>query len=257
MQSASISRRSTNRKSTMRSASGPFWKTPFTTGKLARSISPAHPSPRTPGRLPDRIHPQCENPLRRPPSAEHHFSYMRCLGRVAAGEPIDHSEAMYHFISGYTARVAGTEVGVKEPQATFSACFSAAFLVRHPTVYAEMLAAKLRGHDSQTWLVNTGWTGGPFGVGSRMKLSHTRAIIDAIHSGALADAPTVMDPVFRVAVPTRCPGVPNDILQPRSTWPDSDAYEEASKKLAGLFRANFQKYADQASDEIKSAEPGS
>jgi phosphoenolpyruvate carboxykinase (ATP) len=165
------------------------------------------------------------------------------------------AQAMYHFISGYTARVAGTEEGVKEPQATFSACFSAAFLVRHPTVYAEMLAAKLRAHGAQTWLVNTGWSGGAFGVGSRMKLPYTRAIIDAIHSGALADAPTVVDPIFRLAVPTSCPGLPEQILQPRKTWPDAAAYEQAAKKLAAQFRQNFTKYADQASDEIKSAEP--
>ena len=144
---------------------------------------------------------------------------------------------------------------MKEPQATFSACFSAAFLVRHPTVYAEMLAAKLRAHGAQTWLVNTGWSGGAFGVGSRMKLAYTRAIIDAIHSGALADAPTVIDPIFRLAVPTRCPGLPDQILQPRKTWPDAAAYEQAAKKLAAQFRQNFTKYADQASDEIKSAEP--
>lgn len=165
------------------------------------------------------------------------------------------AQAMYHFISGYTARVAGTEEGVKEPQATFSACFSAAFLVRHPTVYAEMLAAKLRAHGAQTWLVNTGWSGGAFGVGSRMKLSYTRAIIDAIHSGALADVSTATDPIFRLAVPTRCPGLPEQILQPRQTWPDAAEYEQAAKKLAAQFRQNFAKYADQASDEIKSAEP--
>jgi phosphoenolpyruvate carboxykinase (ATP) len=165
------------------------------------------------------------------------------------------AQAMYHFISGYTARVAGTEEGVKEPQATFSACFSAAFLVRHPTVYAEMLAAKLRAHGAQTWLVNTGWSGGAFGVGSRMKLSYTRAIIDAIHSGALADAPTAMDPIFRLAVPTRCARLPEQILQPRQTWPDAAGYEQAAKKLAAQFRQNFTKYADQASEEIKSAEP--
>jgi phosphoenolpyruvate carboxykinase (ATP) len=165
------------------------------------------------------------------------------------------AQAMYHFISGYTARVAGTEMGVKEPQPAFSACFSAAFLVRHPTVYAEMLADKLNRHGAQTWLVNTGWSGGSYGIGSRMKLAYTRAIIDAIHSGTLTDSPTVTDPVFGLAIPTRCPGVPDNMLQPEKTWSDDAAYRQAAKKLAGLFQQNFTKYADQASDEIKSAAP--
>jgi phosphoenolpyruvate carboxykinase (ATP) len=165
------------------------------------------------------------------------------------------AQAMYHFISGYTARVAGTEMGVKEPQAAFSACFSAAFLVRHPTVYAEMLATKLKKHGAQTWLVNTGWSGGPYGVGSRMKLAHTRAIIDAIHSGALAKCPTVSDPIFGLATPTHCPGVPDEMLQPEKTWSDLAAYRQAAKKLAALFQQNFAKYADQASEEIRSAAP--
>ncbi len=165
------------------------------------------------------------------------------------------AQAMYHFISGYTARVAGTEVGVKEPQAAFSACFSAAFLVRHPTVYAELLATKLRAHNAQAWLVNTGWSGGAYGTGSRIKLQYTRAIIDAIHDGALRDVPTVNDPVFGIAVPTSCPGVPSEILLPEQTWPDKQAYQAAVRKLAGLFKDNFAKYADQASGEIVSAGP--
>ncbi len=165
------------------------------------------------------------------------------------------AQAMYHFISGYTARVAGTEMGVKEPQPAFSACFSAAFLVRHPTVYAEMLATKLRKHGAQTWLVNTGWSGGSYGVGSRMSLAHTRAIIDAIHDGSLAEIPTTVDPVFGLAIPARCPGVPDSMLVPERTWPGAAAYHQAAKKLAGLFQQNFTKYADQASDEIKLAGP--
>jgi phosphoenolpyruvate carboxykinase (ATP) len=165
------------------------------------------------------------------------------------------AQAMYHFISGYTARIAGTEMGVKEPQATFSPCFSAAFLVRHPTVYAEFLATKLRRHEAQTWLVNTGWSGGPYGVGSRMKLGYTRAIIDAIHSGALAEAPTVTDPIVGFTAPTHCPGVPDAMLQPERTWSDPAAYRAAAKKLAALFRENFAKYADKASEEIRSAAP--
>ena len=116
---------------------------------------------------------------------------------------LDPAQAMYHFISGYTAKVAGTEIGVTEPKATFSACFGAPFLVWHPTRYAEMLADKMRRHNAQAWLINTGWTGGSFGVGKRMHLPHTRAIIDAIHEGSLADAPTKTDPIFGLAVPTQ------------------------------------------------------
>ena len=165
------------------------------------------------------------------------------------------AQAMYHFISGYTAKVAGTEVGVTEPQATFSACFGAAFLVWHPTKYAEMLAELIRRHGSQAWLVNTGWSGGAYGTGSRIKLPYTRAIIDAIHSGDLDDAPTEEDPVFGLAVPTRCPEVPSEILIPRNTWTDGAKFDETARKLATLFGDNFAQYADLASDEIKSAGP--
>jgi phosphoenolpyruvate carboxykinase (ATP) len=162
---------------------------------------------------------------------------------------------MYQFISGYTARVAGTEMGVKEPTVAFSACFSAAFLVRHPTVYAEMLAAKMREQRAAAWLVNTGWSGGPYGVGSRIKLKYTRAIIDAIHTGTLAGVPTAKEPIFGLSVPTRCPGVPEEILLPEQTWGDRSAYQQAARKLAGLFRDNFNKYADRASPEIGAAGP--
>ena len=164
-------------------------------------------------------------------------------------------QAMYHFISGYTAKVAGTEVGVTEPEATFSACFGAPFLVWHPTKYAEMLAEKLSKHGAQTWLVNTGWTGGPYGEGKRMSLPHTRAIIDAIHSGELAQAETVEDPIFGVAVPKSCPGVPDEVLIPRGTWKDAAKYDEMAKKLASLFKKNFEKYEDQASEAIRGAGP--
>jgi phosphoenolpyruvate carboxykinase (ATP) len=165
------------------------------------------------------------------------------------------AQAMYHFISGYTAKVAGTEVGVKDPEATFSACFGGPFLVWHPTKYAELLAEKLKKHGAQTWLVNTGWSGGGYGVGSRMKLKYSRAIVDAIHSGALHGVPTVTDPVFGFEVPTSCPEVPAEILQPRNTWHDKHAYDEKLKKLAQLFRDNFKKYEAQASEEIRAAGP--
>jgi phosphoenolpyruvate carboxykinase (ATP) len=165
------------------------------------------------------------------------------------------AQAMYHYISGYTAKVAGTEVGVKDPEPTFSACFGGPFLVWHPTKYAELLAEKLRKHGAQTWLVNTGWSGGAYGVGSRIKLKHTRAIIDAIHSGALASVPSQEDPVFGLSVPTSCPEVPSAMLLPRNTWADKAAYDEKAKRVATLFRENFKKYEAQASAEVRGAGP--
>ncbi len=164
-------------------------------------------------------------------------------------------QAMYHFISGYTAKVAGTEVGVTEPQATFSACFGAAFLVWHPAKYAGMLADKLRRHGANVWLVNTGWSGGSYGTGKRMRLAYTRAILDAIHSGGLAGAPTARDPVFGLDMVTACPHVPTDILVPRETWADKAAYDATAKKLAGLFRKNFEPYAAVAGPQVAAAGP--
>ena len=164
-------------------------------------------------------------------------------------------QAMYHFISGYTAKVAGTEMGVTEPQATFSACFGAAFLVMHPAVYAELLAKKMRQHGARAWLVNTGWTGGAYGVGNRISLSYTRAIIDAIHSGDLDDVPAVADPIFGVHVPAACPGVPTELLNPTNVWGDRAAYDQTARKLAELFHTNFAQYADGASAEIRDAGP--
>jgi phosphoenolpyruvate carboxykinase (ATP) len=163
------------------------------------------------------------------------------------------AQAMYHFISGYTARVAGTEVGVKDPTATFSPCFSGPFIVWHPNKYAELLAAKMKKHSARVWLVNTGWSGGAFGVGKRIKLAYTRAIVNAIHSGALAKAKTKKDPVFGFEVITECPGVPSEILDPRNTWADKAAYDAAAKKLAGLFHENFKTYEGGVSPEVRAA----
>ncbi len=164
-------------------------------------------------------------------------------------------QAMYHFISGYTAKVAGTEVGVTEPKATFSACFGAAFLVWHPAKYAELLAEKMRKHRAKAWLVNTGWTGGPYGVGHRMPLPYTRSIIDAIHSGALDDVETVEDPIFGFAVPTSCPDVPSKLMIPRNTWEDPAAYDRQAARLAELFAQNFEQYAAGSSQAILEAGP--
>ena len=162
---------------------------------------------------------------------------------------------MYHFISGYTAKVAGTEVGVTEPEATFSACFGAAFMVWHPSKYAELLAEKMEKHGSAAWLVNTGWTGGPYGIGSRIKLRYTRAIIDAIHDGALDDVDYITDPVFGLAVPISCPGVPSELLIPKNTWQDGEAYNKQADKLARLFIKNFEKYKAGSSEAIINAGP--
>lgn len=164
-------------------------------------------------------------------------------------------QAMYHFISGYTAKVAGTEVGVTEPEATFSACFGAAFLAWPPAKYAEMLADKMRKHDAKAWLVNTGLTGGPYGKGSRIDLKSTRSIIQAIHDGKLTEVETVKDDVFGFEIPTACPDVSAEILQPRKTWDDGGKYDAQAKKLGELFEKNFEEYKEDSSKEIINAGP--
>lgn len=164
-------------------------------------------------------------------------------------------QAMYHFISGYTAKVAGTERGVTEPSATFSACFGAPFMPLHPTVYAELLAKKIKRHGSQVWLVNTGWTGGPYGVGSRMSLKHTRQIINAVLNGELSDVDYVEEPFFGLMIPKNVPGVPAEILNPRSTWADQNAYDEKAKALAGMFKNNFEQFQSRASSDILAGGP--
>jgi phosphoenolpyruvate carboxykinase (ATP) len=164
-------------------------------------------------------------------------------------------EAMYHFISGYTAKVAGTEVGVTEPQATFSACFGAPFLVWHPGKYAELLASKMKQHGVNVWLINTGWSGGSYGQGSRIKLKYTRAIIDAIHAGALTSAKTRRDSTFGFAVVVECPNVPQEILMPEETWSDPAAYRATAKKLADLFVKNFANYKSGVSEAVRAAGP--
>ncbi|VFQ86796.1 unnamed protein product [Cuscuta campestris] len=147
---------------------------------------------------------------------------------------------MYHFISGYTALVAGTEDGIKEPTATFSACFGAAFIMFHPTKYAAMLSEKMQKHGATGWLVNTGWSAGSYGTGRRIKLAHTRKIIDAIHSGELLEAKYAKTEVFGLEIPTKIEGVPSEILNPINTWPDKDAYNATLLKLGGLFKKNFE-----------------
>ena len=164
-------------------------------------------------------------------------------------------QAAYHFISGYTAKLAGTEIGVKEPTATFSAGFGAPFLPRHPGVYAHMLMDRLEEFDVPVWLVNTGWTGGPYGVGERMNINHTRNMVRAAINGALANVPTIEDPIFRVAVPSAVPGVPTEVLFPRTTWSDPAEYDLAATRIAAMFHANFAAYADGVSPEVRDAGP--
>lgn len=165
-------------------------------------------------------------------------------------------QAMYHFVSGYTAKVAGTEVGITEPQTTFSACFGRVFLPLHPAKYAELLGKKLEEHpDVNVWLVNTGWSGGAYGVGSRMSLKYTRAMITAAMKGELDNVDYKAHNVFGVSIPQSCPGVPDEILNPRSTWEDKEAYDKKANELAQLFIKNFAQFADEASDEIRNAAP--
>jgi phosphoenolpyruvate carboxykinase (ATP) len=164
------------------------------------------------------------------------------------------AQAMYHFLQGYTAKVAGTEIGVTEPEATFSSCFGAPFLVWHPTKYAQLLSEKLNKFGATAFLINTGWTGGQYGVGKRISLKHTRAIIDAIHDGSLLKEEFVPD-VFGLLVPKKCKGVPDEILSPKNAWKDKTHYAQNEKKLHDLFAANFQKYINEASEDVIKAGP--
>jgi phosphoenolpyruvate carboxykinase (ATP) len=164
--------------------------------------------------------------------------------------------AMYHFLSGYTAKVAGTEKGVTEPKATFSTCFGAPFLPLAPSRYATMLGEKIARHDARVWLVNTGWSGGPYGVGKRMKIAYTRAMIRAVLSGALDGVAFSKDPIFNLEIPASCPDVPADVLNPRNTWSDGAAYDVQAKKLAAMFRENFQTFASTVGADVVAAGPG-
>lgn len=163
--------------------------------------------------------------------------------------------AQFHFLSGYTAKVAGTERGIKEPQPNFSTCFGAPFMVWDPNVYAKLLGDRIATHSSRVWLVNTGWTGGPYGVGSRMKIAYTRAMITAALTGALDDVGYEVDPIFNLEVPTTCPHVPCEVLNPKNTWSDAAAYDAQAKKLAEMFKDNFKKFEKTASPAVKAAGP--
>jgi phosphoenolpyruvate carboxykinase (ATP) len=165
-------------------------------------------------------------------------------------------QSMYHFLSGYTAKIAGTEQGLgKEPEATFSTCFGAPFMVLHPGVYAGLLGKRMAERNADCWLVNTGWSGGPYGVGQRMKIAYTRAMVRAILNGTLAGVATNPDPIFGVGVPVSCPDVPPEVLTPRNTWRDKDEYDRKARELARLFNENFKKYADGVSAAVRAAAP--
>jgi len=164
-------------------------------------------------------------------------------------------QAAYHFISGYTAKLAGTEIGIKEPMATFSTCFGAPFMPRHPGEYAAMLIDRLAKWDVPVWLVNTGWTGGPYGTGERMNINHTRTMVRAALNGELRDVPTRLDPIFNIAVPVSVPGIPDEVLDPRGTWQDKAAYDTQARKLAAMFADNFTAFAKGVPASVRGAGP--
>lgn len=165
------------------------------------------------------------------------------------------AQAVYHFLSGYTAKVAGTERGVTEPQATFSACFGEPFMVHPPMVYAELLREKIARHKVDVWLINTGWSGGPYGVGTRMNIRYTRAMVQAALDGTLARAEFERDPFFHLAMPRRVPSVPDEVLNPRRTWQSTTDYDAQAQKLVDMFRANFARFADEAAEDVIEAGP--
>jgi len=162
---------------------------------------------------------------------------------------------MFHFLSGYTAKVAGTEVGISEPRATFSACFGAPFMPLHQSYYGKLLGEKIRKHKVRCWLINTGWSGGPYGVGKRMDIHHTRAMLNAAIHGELDEVPMEKDPIFQISIPKHCPGVPDEVLQPANAWQDTDAYQLIARQLAKQFQDNFRHIAEEVGPEIRNAGP--
>jgi phosphoenolpyruvate carboxykinase (ATP) len=176
------------------------------------------------------------------------FGVMPAVARLST------EQAVYHFLCGYTAKVAATEHGLgKEPQATFSTCFGAPFMALHPSVYAKLLHSKIMDHGSKCWLVNTGWQGGPYGVGHRISIGHTRAIVNACVNGSLDAVPCGRHPRFGLEVPRECPGVPPEVLRPEQSWSDQAAYEEMTARLAGRFREAFGPFADTVPGSIREA----
>jgi phosphoenolpyruvate carboxykinase (ATP) len=176
------------------------------------------------------------------------FGVMPPIAKLSA------EQAMYHFLSGYTAQVAGTEVGLgNAPSATFSTCFGAPFMPRHPSVYAKMLGERIARHGAQCWLVNTGWSGGAYGVGQRMAIQHTRALVRAALAGTLKDAPVEQERYFGLYVPQSCGDVPRDVLNARNTWSDKLAYDETARDVAKRFEGNFKQFEPYVSNDVKQA----
>jgi phosphoenolpyruvate carboxykinase (ATP) len=207
---------------------------------------------------------RCAYPLEYIPNAKlpaigshpNHVILLTCdgYGVLPPVSKLSKAQVVYHFIQGYTSKMAGTEEGITKPVAAFSACYGEPFLVWHPVKYATMLAEKLEKHEASAWLLNTGWVGGA--KGRRCPLKYTRAIVDAIHSGELAKADYAIDPVFRLAYPTSCPNVPAELLDPSSSWADKADFASTQSELAGLFRSNFAKYEEHASPEVLAQGPG-
>ncbi len=187
----------------------------------------------------------------------HNVIFLTCdaFGVMPPISRLTPEQAMYHFISGYTARVAGTEKGVTEPSPVFSACYGAPFMPLHPRRYAELLGDRINRHKADVWLINTGWTGGAYGTGERIAIPHTRAMVNAALDGKLDDVPTWEDPVFGFAVPESCPGVPDHILRPRDSWSDRAAYDAQASKLAAMFHENFANYRDEVAEVVCAAGP--
>jgi phosphoenolpyruvate carboxykinase (ATP) len=183
------------------------------------------------------------------------FLTLDAFGVIPPIQRLSKGQAMYHFISGYTSKVAGTEAGVTDPEPVFSACFGAPFMPLHPTAYAEMLGAKMEENNVNVWLINTGWTGGPFGVGSRIKLKYTRAMISAALSGVMDNVGYRTHSIFGAEIPLTCPGVPNEILSPRETWKNDEAFYKKANELAAMFNKNFDKFREYANEEILAGEP--
>ena len=186
-----------------------------------------------------------------------HLLFLTCdaFGVLPPLSKLTPAQAQYHFLSGYTAKIGGTEAGIKEPTAAFSSCFGAPFLPRPAVDYAKLLEQRIGRHNAQVWLVNTGWTGGPYGVGKRFPLAMTRRLVRAALSGELDKAAFTPDPIFGVLVPTACPDVPSELLQPRHAWPSGEAYDQQARKLVGLFQNNFKNFEGQASADVKAAGP--
>ena len=227
----------------------PVTRTPnFDSDKITENTRASYPIHFIPNHVPDGLGGHPGNII---------FLTADAFGVLPPVARLSPDQAMYHFLSGYTAKVAGTERGVTEPAATFSACFGAPFLPLHPSVYAKMLGERLAKHGSRVWLINTGWTGGPYGTGSRIKLGYTRAMVDAVLSGKLDGATYERDPVFGLEVPSAVPGVPRELLTPRGTWPDATAYDAQAAKLTDMFRKNFIAYASGVPAAVAAAGPKS